>query len=120
MISSIWIVRVSVTMKTSSVASAARTAHRCSKFRTDKRLPDLSGGLFSWAESGMDGTVGGSACYASKWLDFLDPLIEQKITETGSCTVPLPQQHSNTRRECMQNNCLYLTNSGRAVVQVSL
>jgi hypothetical protein len=32
---------------------------------------------------GMDGKIGGSACFASKWLDFLDPLIEQKITDTG-------------------------------------
>eukprot|EP01046_Picozoa_sp_COSAG06_P001741 COSAG06_NODE_58_length_27483_cov_37.992989_24_plen_49_part_00 len=30
-----------------------------------------------------DGQVTGSACFASKWLDFLDPLIEQKITDTG-------------------------------------
>ena len=29
------------------------------------------------------GTVGGSACYASKWLDYLDPLIEEKIKDTG-------------------------------------
>ena len=49
----------------------------------------------------MDGTVGGSACYASKWLDFLDPLIEQKITETGSCTVPLPRQNP----KCVENVC---------------
>jgi hypothetical protein len=28
---------------------------------------------------GPDGKVGGSACFASSWVDFLDPLIEGKI-----------------------------------------
>jgi hypothetical protein len=53
---------------------------------------------------GMDGKVGGSACYASKWLDYLDPLIEQKITETGAYTLVvivyalLVQQHEYLSR----------------------
>ena len=32
---------------------------------------------------GVDGKIGGSACFASQWLDILDPLVEAKITGTG-------------------------------------
>ena len=30
-----------------------------------------------------DGSVGGSTCFASKWLNYLDPLVEAKIKDTG-------------------------------------
>jgi hypothetical protein len=48
-------------------------------------LIDLDrGGLGYDAEAiSPGGEVGGSACFASKWLDYLDPLVEQKISETG-------------------------------------
>lgn len=52
--------------------------------------------------SGMDGQVGGSACYASKWLDYLDPLIEQKITETGSYIRPYSYSCCTTLTDCTQ------------------
>ena len=42
------------------------------------------GGLgYDQEEISPDGTVGGSACFASKWLDYFDPLVTEKITETG-------------------------------------
>ena len=46
---------------------------------------DLDRGGLGYDEEAIspDGQVTGSACFASKWLDFLDPLIEQKITDTG-------------------------------------
>ena len=34
------------------------------------------------------GQVTGSACFASKWLDFLDPLIEAKLNSTGPVCSP--------------------------------
>ena len=50
------------------------------------------------------GQVTGSACFASKWLDFLDPLIEAKLNSTGpvcSPAYPLPSAlNSSTRCFC--------------------
>ena len=48
-------------------------------------LIDLDRGGLGYDEEliGQDGAAGGSACYASKWLDYLDPLIEEKIRVTG-------------------------------------
>lgn len=42
---------------------------------------DRSGLGYDKEAIGIDGKVGGSACFASKWLDFLDPLIEAKINQ---------------------------------------
>ena len=48
-------------------------------------LIDLDRGGLGYDQEAISpsGAVGGSACFASKWLDFLDPLVEQKITATG-------------------------------------
>ena len=66
-------------------------AHVCSLSNAPSRgrlqydLIDLDrGGLgYDQEEISPDGTVGGSACFASKWLDYFDPLVTEKITETG-------------------------------------
>ena len=60
--------------------SLTRTA-----IRVQYDLIDLDrGGLgYDQEEISPDGTVGGSACFASKWLGYFDPLVTEKITETG-------------------------------------
>jgi hypothetical protein len=49
--------------------------------------PNTEGLGYDQEAIGSDGSVGGSTCFASKWLDYLDPLIEAKIAMAGLAMV---------------------------------